>query len=129
MLCIFHLTYFSQMEFLIIRTSSSPFPVLWVSGCMFLLYSNLNRMLCKQIVESLIRRHRTRVCTVCLCPTKRTLGLNVLICANFEISKLSKDVNARAYSSDMVLCSGLFEQYRSVCCANILGYKRIIKLS
>ena len=49
-----------------------------VSG-IFHFYSNFNRTFCKQTVETLIRRHvmwrLTWVCTVCLCPTKRKLGL------------------------------------------------------
>ena len=45
----------------------------------FHFYSNLNRIFCKHTVETLIRRrilrHLIWICTVCLCPTKRTLGL------------------------------------------------------
>ena len=44
---------------------------------------------CKQTVETLIRRHVLRLliwlCTVCLCPTKRTLGLYGLKCSTLEI--------------------------------------------
>ena len=40
---------------------------------------NFNRAYCKQTVGTLIRRcillHLIWVCTVCLCPTKRMLGL------------------------------------------------------
>ena len=43
------------------------------------LNSNSDRTFCKQTVETLIRRRVLRrliwVCTVCLCPTKRTLVL------------------------------------------------------
>ena len=46
----------------------------------FHLYSNFNRTFYKQTVETLIRRHvlwrLIWVSTVCICPTKRTLGLN-----------------------------------------------------
>ena len=46
-------------------------------------HSNFNRTFCRQTMENLIRR---RVfCTVCRCPTKRTLslyGLNLLACIN-----------------------------------------------
>ena len=42
---------------------------------------NLNRTLCMQTVDTLIGRRALRrlicVCTICLCPTKRTLGLYV----------------------------------------------------
>ena len=51
-------------------------------GCwmvFFIFLSNSYRPFCEQTVEIMIRRRRTRrliwVCTVCLCPTKRTLGL------------------------------------------------------
>ena len=46
-------------------------------------YQNFNRKFCKQTVETLIRRRVLQrliwVCTVCLCPTKRMLGLYGLI--------------------------------------------------
>ena len=52
--------------------------LLLLSG-IFHFYSNLNRNLCKQTVETLIRHSRMGrlvwVCTTCLCPTKRSLGL------------------------------------------------------
>ena len=42
-------------------------------------YSSFNRKLCKQTVETLIRRRilwrLIWVCTICLCPTKMTLGI------------------------------------------------------
>ena len=48
-------------------------------GGIFHFYSNFNRTFCNQTVETLIRRRILRrlvwVCTVCICPTKRTLGL------------------------------------------------------
>ena len=44
-------------------------------------YSNFNRTFCKETVEILIRRrilqHLIWVCTACLCPTNRTLGLYI----------------------------------------------------
>ena len=53
--------------------------VLRVIGGIIHFYSNRNRTFCKRIVETLIRRRVLRrlvwVCTICLCPTKRTLGL------------------------------------------------------
>ena len=52
-------------------------------GGIFLFYSNFDRTFYKQTVEILIKRRVSRrliwVCTVCLCPSKRTLGLYVLI--------------------------------------------------
>ena len=50
--------------------------ILGFFGWYLSIYSNLNRAYCKQIVKTLIRRHLLIcVCTGCLCPTKRTLGL------------------------------------------------------
>ena len=49
-------------------------------GGIFHFYLNFNRKLCKQTVETLIR-HCVRlqrliwVCTICLCPRKRTPGI------------------------------------------------------
>ena len=61
---------------------TSPFPILGLLGGIFHFYSNFNKILCKQTVKTLIRRHilcLIWVCTVCICPTKRTLGLYGLI--------------------------------------------------
>ena len=48
-------------------------------GGIFQFYSNFHRIFCNQTVETLIRPrilwHLIWVCTVCLCPIKRTLGL------------------------------------------------------
>ena len=45
----------------------------------FYFHSNFNRVFCKQTVQTLIRRpimqHPIWVCTICICPTKRTLGI------------------------------------------------------
>ena len=47
-------------------------------GWYFSFYSNFKRNFCKQTVESVIRRRILRrliwFCTICRCPTKRTLG-------------------------------------------------------
>ena len=48
--------------------------------CIFQFYSNFNRKLCKQTVETLIRhcvrlRRLICVCTINLCPRKRALGI------------------------------------------------------
>ena len=52
-------------------------------GCFFFLFSNFNRTFQEQTVETLIRcrrmLHLVWVCTVWLCPTKRTLGLHGLM--------------------------------------------------
>ena len=79
------LTHLSQMEFPTLMNWTSPFPFFGLLGGIFHYYSNFNRMfriICKQIVENLIR-HRILWCliwfhTVCLCLTKRTLGLHGL---------------------------------------------------
>ena len=53
--------------------------VLRLLGGIFHFYSNFVRTFWKQTVETLVRRRVLRrliwVCTVCLCPTKKTLGL------------------------------------------------------
>ena len=52
-------------------------------GSIFHFHSNFNRTFCKQTVRTLIKRIVRRLiwyCTVCLCPTKKTLGLYGLNC-------------------------------------------------
>ena len=53
--------------------------LLRVAGFFKIFYSLSNRIFCKQTVETLIKRRvlwrLIWVCTVCICPTKRTLGL------------------------------------------------------
>ena len=70
---------FMPMFFPIPINWTSPFPVLELLDGSFHLYSNFKRNFCKQTVENLIRRRVLRrlilFCTVCRCPTKRTLGL------------------------------------------------------
>ena len=60
-----------------IRLLSIGFSVLL--GRTFHFYSDFNRAFSNQTVDTLIRRRVLRrliwVCTVCLCPTKKTLGL------------------------------------------------------
>ena len=72
------ITYLSRMEFPFLINLTSPFPWLQLDG-IFHFYSNLDRTVCKQTVETLIRRRIVWrliwVCTVCLCPTKWMLGL------------------------------------------------------
>ena len=52
--------------------------VLSVAGWYFSFYSHFKRTFCRQTLKTPIRRRVQRrliwVCTVCLCPTKRTLG-------------------------------------------------------
>ena len=77
-----YLTHLSQINFPISISRTSLLQILGVLGGIFHLISNFNRKFCKQTVETLIRRRVLRrliwVSTVCLCPTKRTLGLNGL---------------------------------------------------
>ena len=51
----------------------------WMLGGIFHFYSSFHRKLCKQTVETLIRRrilwHLFWVCTICLCPKKKMLGI------------------------------------------------------
>ena len=58
---------------------TGPFSFSGLLGVGFHSYSNLNRTSCKQTVESLMRHCSLwcliLVCTICLCPTKRKLGL------------------------------------------------------
>ena len=67
------------MNFPISIERTSLFQILGVLGGIFHFYSNSNIRFCEQTVETLIRRRIMRcliwVCAVCLCPTKRTLGL------------------------------------------------------
>ena len=75
----FFLTHLIQMEFPTVILWNSPFLFYGILGGIFHFYSNFNRTFCKQTVETLIRRRVLRrpifVCTVCICPTKRMLGL------------------------------------------------------
>ena len=67
------------MYFPIIINWTSPFPILGLLGGIVHFYSNFKRNFCKQTVENLTRRCILQrliwFCTVCQCPTKRTLGL------------------------------------------------------
>ena len=70
-------THLSPMEFPALINWTSPFPFYGLLDDISHFHSNLNRIFCKQTVETVIRRRGLRrqicVCTVCLCPTKRTL--------------------------------------------------------
>ena len=71
---------------------TSPLPIVRLLGVIFHFYSNFKRIICRQTVENLIQRHimwrLIWICSVCLCPTKRTLGLCGLKCVpgNFQCS-------------------------------------------
>ena len=73
------ITHLSRMKSAISNSRTSPYIILGLLGGIFHFYSNLDRTICKQTVESLIRRRVLRrlflVCTVCQRPIKRTLGL------------------------------------------------------
>ena len=75
----FQFTHLCQMEFPTVINWTSLFSDLRVVGWIFFHFcSNLDRSICKQTVETLIRRGILRlhwVFTVCLRPTKWTLGL------------------------------------------------------
>ena len=70
----------------------------------FHFYLNCDRKLCKQTMETLIRRRivwrLVWVSTVCTCPTKRTLGLNWLM---FECSSAS------------IFCEGELQMFSRTC--------------
>ena len=71
------------MKFTIIINWTGPLSLEGLLGCIFHFYLNSNRTFGKKRVETLIGRrvlwHLFWVFTVCLCPTKRTLGLNGLM--------------------------------------------------
>ena len=72
---------FTPNRFRTFITCMSPYPILGLLGGIFHFYSNFDRTFCKQTVENLIRCHflwcLNWFCTICRCPTKRTLdGLN-----------------------------------------------------
>ena len=53
-------------------------------GSKFKCNSNFKSSFCKQTVETLVLRRLVRVCTVCLCTTKKTLDLNGLNINKFD---------------------------------------------
>ena len=68
------LTHICLVDPSILISWTSPFPILGVSDVLFHFYSitKKKKKSCKKTMKTLIRRS---VCTVCLCPQKRTLGL------------------------------------------------------
>ena len=80
--CVVSFTHLNRMEFPTVINWTSPFPFKGAMNGNFHFYSNFNRTICEQTVETLIRRRVVRrliwICTVCQCHTKRTLGLNGL---------------------------------------------------
>ena len=85
----------SRVEFPTVINWTCPFPFLGLLGGVFHCYSNLDRAIYKQTVETLIRRlvlrHLIWVCTVRLFTTKRMLAIiwvkrkNPYICRNSEL--------------------------------------------
>ena len=73
----------SRMEFPPIINWASLFPFQGLLSGILHFYSNSNRTFCKQTAETLIRRRvlwrLIWVCTDCICPTNRTLGLYGLV--------------------------------------------------
>ena len=71
------LTLLSRMKLPTFVKWTSPFSSPGLVGVVFHYYSNFNRAFFKQKVENLIRYcslwRLILVCTICLCPTKRTL--------------------------------------------------------
>ena len=53
--------------------------MLGVLGGIFHFYSNFDRTVDEILIRHLVLRRLIWVCAVCLCPTKRTLGLYGLI--------------------------------------------------
>ena len=76
-----YLTHISRIEFSILIIWKCPFPLYGLLGGIFHFYSNCNslRIFCLRKQWRQIRfhilRHLIWDCTVCLCPTKRMLGL------------------------------------------------------
>ena len=60
------------------------------------LFSNFDKTNCKQTVKTMIRRRRTRrltlVCTVCICPIKRTQGVYGLRVAQFAMYLINRQI-------------------------------------
>ena len=71
-----------RMHFPILINWTSPFPTLGLLGGIFHFYSNSKGNFCLRTVENRIRPYILQrliwFCTVCLCPTKRTLDLDGL---------------------------------------------------
>ena len=72
------------MYFSIIINWVNPFPILGLLGGIFHFDSICKRNFSLQTVDTLVRRHvmwrLIYVSAVCLCPTKKTVGLNTLTC-------------------------------------------------
>ena len=76
------ITNLSQMDLPTLLSNAIPFPILGLFSGILFIFPNFNRPFCNQTVDTLIRRRNIRrliwVYIVCLCPTKRPLGLNGL---------------------------------------------------
>ena len=63
------------MEFPTVMNGTIPFPILGLLGGIFHFYSNFKRTFCKRTVKNQFKTPLIWFCTVCRCPTKKTLGL------------------------------------------------------
>ena len=81
----------------------SLFQILGVLGGIFHFYSNANETFCLQTVMTLIRHgilwRLIWVCAVCLCPTKRTVGLYGLTTETTLLynNKLEDSIRSKKY--------------------------------
>ena len=77
--CSMFLAHLCRMDLPTLISRTCAIPIVWALGGIFRFCPNSERTFCKQTVETLIRRRVLRrlvwIYTVCLCPTKRTLGL------------------------------------------------------
>ena len=81
------LAHLSRVNFLTLIGRTCSFQILGVLRGIFHFYSNSYRIFGEQTDETVIRRHILHLiwdCTVCLCSTKRTLGLYILQCLSVK---------------------------------------------
>ena len=109
----FYFNPFKPMEFPIFINWTSLFPFWGLLGCIFHFYQYYNRSFCKQTVETLIRRHilwhLIWVCTVCLCSTKRTLGLyGLIVLIRIQNSTAEIELSMNFFISQMDSCLFIF---------------------
>ena len=73
------LTHIRRMDLSTLISKKNPFPIVGVLGGTFHFCSNFDETFCKRAVKILIRHIILwcfiRICTVCLCPLKRALGV------------------------------------------------------
>ena len=122
------------MNFLTALDKMSLFQILGVLGGIYPFYSNSNRTFCEQTVETLIRcpvlQRLIWVCSICLCPTIKMLGLYglkmVSVKCNFLISQpkhmllvLKRTVSLMVFLSIQNTCRPLVKNLR-VCKGGII---------